>query len=340
MFFEPKVIHARNVNDAFHMGMGLLGSASALREPSRGGDVVSWPGPVVTYMANSMERVLFNPRRDANPFFHLFESFWMLAGRNDLAWLSQFNKRMAEYTDDGVSQPAAYGHRWRQHFDIDQLPPIIDELKANRSTRRPVLAMWDVTADLEALKHGGADLPCNTHCYFRVLDRALYMSVSCRSNDAVWGAHGANAVHFSILQEYIAAKAGLACGGLTQYSWNYHMYPQNVKFSPEEYREATTNPYESPRTCHATPLFGHVNRPDIATFDADLDKFMLMASPDFKGAVPVLQHKFLLRTAKPMLAAWRCFKNKDLAGALNYARDIAAVDWRLGCTQWLERRVK
>lgn len=338
--FEPKIVYARNVNDAFAQGMGLFVSPSVMLEQSRGGDVFSWPGPVITYTANSMERVLFNPLRDANPFFHLFESLWMLAGRNDLAWLSQFNKRMTEYTDDGVTQPAAYGHRWRNHFHYDQLTMVINELKRDHGTRRAVLSMWDPITDYDALLNNGADLPCNTNCFFRIIHGVLYMSIQCRSNDAIWGAHGANAVHFSILMEYIAAKVGVSVGGMTQYSWNYHFYPNNVKFSPQEYINAHDDPYEHRNTCTVSPLFGRRTEPDIVTFDADLKKFMLMAEPNFNGLVPIMEHKFLLHTAKPMLAAWRSFKGKNMPDALNYASQIGAVDWRLACTQWLERRVK
>jgi hypothetical protein len=50
--------------------------------------------------------------RDANPFFHVMETLWMLAGRNDLPWLVRFNKRFASYSDDGGNtQPGAYGYQ-------------------------------------------------------------------------------------------------------------------------------------------------------------------------------------------------------------------------------------
>jgi hypothetical protein len=47
---------------------------------SRAGDVLVAPHPVMSVTSIPTERVLFDPARDANPFFHLFESLWMLAG--------------------------------------------------------------------------------------------------------------------------------------------------------------------------------------------------------------------------------------------------------------------
>jgi thymidylate synthase len=52
----------------------------------------------------------------------------------------------------------------------------------------------------------------------------LDLTVLCRSNDVVWGAYGANAVHFSVLQEYLAGRIGVDVGVMYQFSNNYHGY--------------------------------------------------------------------------------------------------------------------
>ena len=48
------------------------------------------------------------------------------------------------------------------------------------------------------------EIPCNTAIYFKVREGKLNMTVSNRSNDVIWGTFGANVVHMSILQEYVA----------------------------------------------------------------------------------------------------------------------------------------
>ena len=90
-----KVINARNVNDALAAGLRYLW-AEGIPETSRNGPVLVAPTPVTTVYSHPTERVLLSPTRDANPFFHLMESLWMLAGKNDIALPVQFNKRFGQ----------------------------------------------------------------------------------------------------------------------------------------------------------------------------------------------------------------------------------------------------
>src|SRR5690606_13885482 len=135
----------RNVNDAF---VGLVQGIHKKEIPtvamsSRYGDVLRIPEPVIITYRKPRERVLFNQKRDCNPFFHLYESLWMLAGRNDVASLAYYNKRMPEFSDNGKTFHGAYGYRWRNHFGWDQLRAIVEELRTNSNSRRVVLQMWD-----------------------------------------------------------------------------------------------------------------------------------------------------------------------------------------------------
>jgi hypothetical protein len=137
------VNNARTVSEALHNGLHAI-RVFGIAKPSRVGDVLVMPRPVMTEYQDPTNRVLFSPMRDANPFFHVMETLWMLAGRNDLPWLVRFNKRFASYSDDGgLTQPGAYGYRWRNYFGHDQLMDIILELKQNPDSRRVVLTMWD-----------------------------------------------------------------------------------------------------------------------------------------------------------------------------------------------------
>ena len=70
----------KNVNEAFRELVGGIHDRTieATRHESRNGPVLVIEEPVTVCYENPNERVLFNTRRDANPFFHLFESLWML----------------------------------------------------------------------------------------------------------------------------------------------------------------------------------------------------------------------------------------------------------------------
>lgn len=352
-----KVLECYNVNDALYNGLSHLALHGA-RHSSRNGEVLVAPGPVCTVYRHPQQRVLFSPLRDANPFFHFLESMWMLAGRNDVAFPARYATQMSAYTDDGVTLNGAYGHRWRVYFGYDQLRIIIDELRANPQSRRCVLSMWDGGApgadertqdfggDLHKAASGSRDVPCNTHAYFDAASGVLNMTVCCRSNDAIWGAHGANAVHFSVLQEYAAAAAGLPVGVLYQFSNNYHVYigrpdVDRLLSAEEGGRVSLPHGYNDDRylggDVRATPLFS-----DVAVFDQQLARLMAgwnagvpaaavfaMGSENIEPAV---------NTASNMISAHTCYKAGDFYGASVFVAKIQHTDWRLACEQWLQRR--
>ncbi len=118
----------------------------------------------------------------------------MLDGRDDVASIASYVKRMETYSDDGKTLQGAYGYRWRSHFSIDQLLSVINKFQVSPEDRRIVLTMWDPITDLGIGQRRSKDLPCNTHVYFKIRDNHLLMTVCCRSNDIVWGAYGANVV--------------------------------------------------------------------------------------------------------------------------------------------------
>lgn len=348
-------LDVRNVNDALPMALHILEKVGVERD-SRNGPVVKFPEPVTTKYRSPCERVLFYKERDANPFFHLFESLWMLAGRNDVAWLKQFNSNIAQYSDDNETYHGAYGYRWQKHFTgeanlvegneengvweclpINQLDAIIDILKHNKDDRRCVLQMWDARVDLNRI---GKDFPCNLMCVFSVNDNgALDMMVYNRSNDIVWGAYGANAVHFSILQEYMAAAVGVPVGIYWQVSNNLHAYKDTLEkvkdlaaLGEEILNMPTvTNPYDLVKPY---PLVST----DIKQWDFDLQVFME------KGIVQNFNDPFFKQVVTPLWWAWKAFKQKEdprrFQNALNNVTQCKAEDWKIACREWLERRLE
>jgi hypothetical protein len=323
-------IFCRNVNDALARALSLIKDNST-SETSRNGPVLVFKEPVTTVYSHPRERVLFSPLRDANPFFHLMESIWMLAGRNDVVFPQQFNKRFGSYSDDGKTQPGAYGFRWRKFFGYDQLRPLVDELRTNPDTRRAVLAMWDGgtialegsthAGDLRRLRQGTKDAPCNTHIYFDRRSGALNMTVCCRSNDLFWGAYGANAVHFSVLQEWVAFAVGVPVGVYRQMSNNLHLYTDVV--NPKRLNELSDDSYHANAYTRAIPprIFRLVNH-DAWMWLEDAEKFCAGQLADFR-------EPFFWEVALPMLRAW---KDRTMWQC------IAAEDWRLAVSQWVARR--
>jgi hypothetical protein len=147
----------------------------------------------------------------------------------------------------------------------------------------------------------------------------------------IWGAHGSNAVHFSILQEYLACRMDLGIGSMYQISNNAHVYMDAykrliAKASPEQ----LCDDRYSAKDVQAKPMF---DEPDA--IDDDIDKFL---GTDFDYTDYV--NEWFIHTATPMKMAHRAIKQKDYAKAINYASGIEAPDWKAACTEWILRRMQ
>lgn len=326
------VLHANNPDQALMRGIRLLQDGH-IETDSRDGKVWRAREPVTTVWAADRSIVSLSPARNANPFFHLMEALWMLAGRRDLAFVSEYASQMKQYSDDGgVTQPGAYGYRWRKWFETDQLLAAIDELRADPNSRRTVIAMWDGGHDPGAARAGSKDVPCNTHLYLEVVGDMLRMTVCCRSNDMVWGAYGSNIVHFSILQEFIACALGLRVGVLWQVSNNFHMYieredserllsPPGVVSTPQ------------PEVSSERLFFGGLE--GAGGFLRALDSH-LNALCEMRG---VSAPPFLARVAAPMQLAWRLHKSGQTEEAIGYL-GTTNVDWLVAGRAWLHRALE
>jgi hypothetical protein len=344
-------IEARNVNDALWAGGSMLRQMGVQRD-SRNGPVLVAPAPVSTVYMNPVERVMLHPGRDANPFFHLVEALWMLAGRKDLATLTEFVKNMANFSDDGgKTQPGAYGFRWRHQFDyrkgiaLDQLQWAVRRLKTDPDDRRVVIQMWDPAADAHAADNGGKDVPCNLIALPAIgTDGRLNLTVYNRSNDMVWGAYGANAVHFSVLQEYLAAMIGVPVGQYWQVANNFHAYLTTLGKAGEEWPWGQSqlvgtqgkfmpDPYTAGRI-KPMPMFE-----GLAELEALDDIEMFLKNPARVG----IRSEFLRKVACPMVMAHRAFKRWGGLDGISSAREVLDQmpkdnDWRAGAELWMDNR--
>lgn len=339
-----KVIFARNAHQALSAGLYHLDSVGVTRE-SRNGGVIVAPHPVTTVYGNSLERVVFWPERDANPFFHVYESLWMLAGRKDVNSVARYAKRMKTFSDDGESLNAAYGYRWRYHFGdkwksphYDQLRVIAERLKKDPNDRRSVLAMWDAHEDLG---NSSKDVPCNLVVTFQIGQYGqLDMTVFCRSNDILWGAYGANVVHFSVLHEYMANWIGVGIGTFTQISVNWHAYTEvldQVKNLPRSaFHEY--DPY-SRGEVRPTPMTGNHEYIDAIIND-------LLTCADRGQFRPGHYDNEWADVMNVMLHAHHVYKNNIGQNRYSIPMNMLAPfvhqksDWARAGYEWIERRFK
>ncbi len=344
-------IVTRNVNSAFRSMVEAFDSGmSVVRKPysnpNGSGFTLAIDEPVTITYKQPKERVLFNSARDLNPFFALYESLWMLAGRNDVESLAYYCSKIARFSDDGETFNGAYGYRWRhadgygskdENDNVDQLNLIVKQLKDNPNSRQAVLAMWNVEDDL--LKTGKSkDICCNLMVKFKVREQKLDITVFNRSNDLILGTLGNDYVVFSFLQEYMAARLGIEVGVYHQISDDMHVYENNWK--PKDWIESYEgydNFYHKnfKSDWESVPF---IENPDV--FEKELIEFVEVNSKFTTDPMYRVywEEPFLANVAQPMCYAFHFHKEKDYQGALYRCGEIKADDWRLACTQWLKKR--
>jgi len=384
-----------NVNDAFYNLVGSIssGQIETKKKPSRVGEILQVEEPVTITYIRPRERVLFNKERDCNPFFHLYESLWMLAGRNDVVPLDYYTSKIKDMaSDDGETFNGAYGYRWRHGLseakpdgmteNVDQIKVLIDHLRANPNSRRAVLQMWNVQDDLLRIdsvkcKHcegtgwkpagnipdvkclqcdstgyeikASKDVCCNTCIYFslrsisnigevscggqgleHIPEFALDMTVCNRSNDLVLGMLGANVVHMSILQEYMAAHIGVEVGRYHHFTNNLHAYTNNWK------------PLKWARSAADGPCYDQSIKPfplvsDPVIFDKEL---LHIVDENYEGKdfERRWMEPFFDRVAQPMFSAFMHHKSKEYDLAQNHINGMADCDWKVACINWMKKR--
>lgn len=338
-----RVIRGRNVNDIYVVGRKLL-DEEGVTENTRAGIALVMPCPVMSVYTRPQERVLFDDGRDANPFFHVMEGLWMLSGSDDGRWLDRYvSDFSSRYGEEGGIIHGAYGRRWRDFFIrddrdsedgfrvIDQLTTVVELLRKNPRDRQAVIGMWDPGVDLAV---NVKDRPCNTHIYLRVREdlefgrrQVLDLTVMCRSNDLIWGAHGANAVHMSMLMEYLAARIGVAMGVMYQMSHNYHGYADVLNKHP------TPSKIDDPYFRGAVMPYSMFEDPDA--IDKDVQNF---CTGD--RYMVTYRNSWFHHTAVPISLSHDAWKEKRYGEALEIIGRVNASDWQKACREWLERRAR
>jgi hypothetical protein len=294
------------------------------RANSRAGAVLTFPETVSVVFTDPESMISRWYARDANPFFHYFESWWMLAGRSDATWLDKFvHDFSARFAEANGHCWGAYGKRWRSHFGCDQLQLTISKLKRNPDDRRVVIQMWSACVDLNSEPR--KDHPCNLMIAPRIVDGRLNFTIFNRSNDIVWGTFGANAVHFPMMQQWMAKQLKLKVGTMTIVSSNMHGYENTVGNILVRARGDLDGSLPAPGISHTfrvDPISLEQIEDTVASYDdigPDTERHVLYSIREF-------QH---------MAMMWKTWKQeKELyASSMN-------THWLHAGRDWIERRMK
>lgn len=261
------------------------------------------------------QREVLVPHRNVNIAAQIAETMWVLAGRDDMDFLTNYLPRAVDFSDDGKVWRGGYGPRLRrwsfgsqahgtaaENYSVDQVKHVVDLLSADRSSRRAVISIYDPAVDAQP----GKDIPCNDFLSFISRDGFLDLSVFVRSNDVIWGWSGINAFEWSALQEIVAHLLGLNVGRLVFNTTSLHIYDRHwgkanrlytsAKYAPLGYLDSPA--FSAPAVIYATP------RHPIANLDTLVDEWFLLEKKIREGHVPTGTDYLVEKFPEPMMKSW------------------------------------
>jgi len=158
--------------------------------------------------------ILTHPLRDCNFRFMVAEWLWIQSGRDDVAWISRFNSKIREFSDDGKIFLGAYGPRL-----MEQLSWVIALLKKDPDTRQAVITIFEGCD----FKTCGKDVPCTLSLQLLLRQDKLHGVLTMRSND-LWLGTPYDIFNWSQITNSIAGELGVDTGSFTLQAGSSHIY--------------------------------------------------------------------------------------------------------------------
>jgi hypothetical protein len=157
----------------------------------------------------------------------------------------------------------------------------------------------------------------------------------------LWGAYGANVVHMSVLQEYVATMIGVEMGEYRQVSDSFHIYLFGKNPTWDKVKDLTINPY----------TFRHLKNPydridsehvplitDTEVFEWELKRFFTIHPNDFDLHLDGWENPAFKDIAVPMMIVFAKHKEKNYLESYKALSKIKALDWRTACHNWIRKR--
>lgn len=292
----------------------------------------------LTKIERPQERFLVLPGRNNNVFAQIAETAWVLAGRDDLEFLSHYLPRAIDFSDDGKTWRAAYGPRIRRWGgEVDQVARVVDRLREDPYTKRAVISIFDPGSDFRDTK----DVPCNNWLQFIQRDGRLHLNVTVRANDAIWGFSGINFFEWSVLHEIVARSLGWEVGTLSWYVGTFHVYSRHYNVARRiRSMDGVRSPYEE--GVEVTRIASTIDQLDevLETFFAAEEHARTGRLNDAKRIEQEISDPFF-RYSATMLRIYNSYVlGRDRTEVLNILHELHETDFFTAATEYLARRWK
>jgi thymidylate synthase len=179
-------------------------------------------------------------------FSTIGETLWYLSGSNELKFIEYYIRSYKDYSDDDKTLFGAYGPRiiGTQGF-TNQLANVVKTLKRKPNTRQAVIQLLSTHDLVQKTK----DTPCTISLQFFIRDSKLHMFTNMRSND-MYNGFIHDVFFYTILQEMIARKLGIALGNYNHFVSSFHLYEKDFtkaqKYLQEGYQSTKNSMPEMP----------------------------------------------------------------------------------------------
>lgn len=183
-----------------------------------------------------LNNILISPERKPNYKFMVAEWLWIWFGMDDVRTISQYNKEIAKFSDDGEILSGAYGPRL-----IVQEAHVAKTLAEDRDSRQAVFTIFSPHPPKSK------DIPCTLTLQIFVRAGVVHATVNMRSSD-IWLGLPYDFFTFSMFVNLFCSKFMPECelGSMTFNLGSSHLYHSDLH-KAEHVNLTGVNHMSSPR---------------------------------------------------------------------------------------------
>lgn len=179
--------------------------------------------------------VIVDHRRKLNYRFMVAEWLWIECGLNAVAPLARYNRRLAEFSDNGETLAGAYGPRLHP-----QRGWLLQKFAEDPETRQAVATIWTPRPA------PSKDIPCTISLQFLLRRGRLHLVANMRSSDA-WLGVPYDFFSFTQYANRLAADLDAELGSATLNFGSSHLYEEHWEDARRVVEAAAGTSLRSPR---------------------------------------------------------------------------------------------